>query len=99
MWFSIYCKDKPGAVALRLATRERHLQYVRDAERAGSIRVVLAGPLLAEDGATMQGSLLLIEAESLHAAQQFADHDPYRHAGLFATVEVHPFRQVLPAPV
>jgi uncharacterized protein len=97
MWFVIHCLDKPDAIALRLATRERHLAYVREREADGTIRVLLAGPLLDRDGETMRGSLLLVEAESLVAAEQFATEDPYRLAGLFARVDVHPFRQVLPA--
>jgi uncharacterized protein len=97
MWYSIYCIDKPDSTALRLATREQHLAYVGAAEARGEIRVVLAGPLLCDDGATMAGSLLLIDAEALAIAQAFAEQDPYRRAGLFAQVTIHPFRKVLPA--
>ncbi|TKB80840.1 MAG: hypothetical protein E8D45_02495, partial [Nitrospira sp.] len=42
------------------------------------------------------GSLIVIEAESLHEAQAFAQQDPYTVHGVFARVEVHPFMQVLP---
>jgi uncharacterized protein len=97
MWYSIYCIDKPDSTALRLATREQHLAYVGAAEARGEVRVVLAGPLLGDDGATMAGSLLLIEAETLAAAQAFAESDPYRQSGLFADVAIRPFRKVLPA--
>jgi uncharacterized protein len=96
MWFTIYGLDKPDSQHLRLATRERHLAYVQESEVAGTIRVVIAGPLLGADGTTMCGSLLLIETESLAAAEAFAAQDPYRLAGLFAHVGIHHFRQVLP---
>jgi uncharacterized protein len=96
MWFTLYCIDKPDALALRLATRERHLRYVAEAEARGAIQVVIAGPLLSDDGADMIGSLLLIEAATLAAAQDFSEQDPYRLAGLFATVDIHLFRKVLP---
>jgi uncharacterized protein YciI len=76
---------------LRKATRDAHLGYIR------SFDVRLAGPMLAADEATMIGSLILLEAENLQAAQSFADEDPYRLAGLFETVTIKPFRQVIPA--
>ena len=34
--------------------------------------------------------------ESLAAAQSWADADPYRAAGVYASVLVKPFKQVLP---
>ena len=91
MQFAIYCIDKPNATDLRLATRAAHLDYID----ATTTRIVLAGPLLAEDG-TMQGSLFVIEADDLAAAQRFSKADPYCRAGLFARVEIRGFRTVFP---
>jgi uncharacterized protein YciI len=34
------------------------------------------------------GSLLIVDVDSLGAARQIADEDPYRLAGLFETVEI-----------
>jgi uncharacterized protein YciI len=39
----------------------------------------------------MNGSLVVIEAASLHAAKEIAAGDPYAKAGLFASVEVRPW--------
>jgi uncharacterized protein YciI len=36
------------------------------------------------------------EFESILAAQQWADADPYRAAGVYASVIVKPFKLVLP---
>lgn len=85
--FIISWLDKPGALDIRLATREAHLAYV--AERPGVVR--LGGPYLSEDGA-MAGSMLIVEAEDLAAAQAFHDADPYKAAGLFETSTVRPWR-------
>jgi uncharacterized protein YciI len=55
----------------------------------------MAGPLLADDGETMIGSLFVIEAEDAAAVERFRAADPYVRAGLFDRVEVHPFRWLL----
>ncbi|MDI1365271.1 MAG: YciI family protein [bacterium] len=84
--FAITCKDKPGALETRLATRPVHLDYLK-----GATGLKLAGALLGEDGNPI-GSLLIVEAEDLAAAQAQADNDPFTLAGVFASVEVRPWR-------
>ena len=64
-------------------------------------RLVLAGPLPAIDSsdpgpAGFQGSLMIVEFPSLEDAKAWANADPYVAAGVFAAVEVYPFRKVLP---
>ena len=93
MEFVLICKDKPDHLDTRLATREAHLGWV--ATQGDAIR--LAGPLLDDVGATMIGSLFIIEADDRSAVQAMNASDPYTQAGLFADVTIHPFRQVVPA--
>jgi hypothetical protein len=52
--------------------------------------------LLAEDGTTPIGSLLVVEAADRAAIEAFCAADPYALAGLFAEVRQTPWRQVLP---
>ena len=49
-----------------------------------------------DDRAGFTGSLIVAEFESLRAAQDWADLDPYLEAGVYAQVQVKPFKQVLP---
>jgi uncharacterized protein YciI len=85
--FVISWLDRDGGLPVRLATREAHLAYV--AAHPGIVR--LGGPFL--DGAgDMAGSMLVIEAESLEAAQAFHEADPYRADGRFETSMVGPWR-------
>lgn len=91
MQFVIYCNDKPAALDLRMATRAAHLHYIENAP----VKIVLAGPLL-DDAGGMRGSLFVVEADTLDAAQRFSAADPYRKAGLFERVEIHGFRTVFP---
>jgi uncharacterized protein len=87
MLYALICTDKPGSAAVRLANRPDHVAYL---ENLGET-LVFAGPFLMEDGATMNGSLIVIEATSLDAARKIAAGDPFAKAGLFATVEIRPW--------
>jgi len=92
MHFAIFNQDKPNGLELRMTTREDHLNYLR-AMGAG---LLVAGPILDEDGETPIGSIVIIEAESLDAAKSFAKEDPYSKAGLFQSSAVMPWRRVFP---
>jgi hypothetical protein len=84
--FVLTCIDKPGALTLRMATREAHIAYA-----GGSGVVKLGGPFL-DAGGDMAGSLIIIEVEDLAAAQAFHDADPYKQAGLFGQVDIRRWR-------
>lgn len=85
--FALICRDKPGHLEVRKATREKHLEFLNGYEG-----LFVAGPLLEEGNPV--GSLVVIEAESLAAAKSWADADPYVAAGLFASVEVIEWKKV-----
>lgn len=89
MLYAVICDDKPDGLDIRLATRAAHRAYL---ESSGA--VVQAGPLLDAEG-TMRGSLVIIEAADLAAAESWAAGDPYAHAGLFAAVAVRPWNRVI----
>lgn len=86
--FAVICRDKPGALQIRLDTRDAHLAHIRD-----SGIVFMAGPLI-EEG-EMRGSLVILDAADLTAAQAWADADPYKATGLFATTEVVEWKKVI----
>ena len=88
--FVLICIDKPGALALRMATREAHLAFI--ASRPGELK--LGGPFLDATG-DMAGSLMILEAPDLAGAEAFHAADPYRQAGLFERVEIKPFRTTI----
>ena len=56
--------------------------------KSGAAKLCLGGPLVGEDHETPKGTLIIIEAENLEAAENFAANDPYNKAGLFAEVRV-----------
>jgi uncharacterized protein YciI len=94
MLYALICTDKPGSLPLRKARRPDHLAYL---ESLGET-LIFAGPFTEADGQTMNGSLVVIEAASLVAARAIAAGDPYAKAGLFATVEIRPWRWTMNNP-
>ena len=88
--YCVMCLDKPDSLTLRQENRQAHLDYVH-----GLDYVQVGGPLMAEDGETMIGSLLLLNVETAAKARQFVDGDPYHQAGLFEAVTIHRFNHVL----
>jgi uncharacterized protein YciI len=99
MLYAIIATDVAESLEQRLAARPAHLFRLQQLQTAG--RLVLAGPHPAIDSvdpgaAGFSGSLIVAEFDSLTAAQSWADADPYRAAGVYASVLVKPFKQVFP---
>lgn len=92
MLFVITAFDRPGALERRLQARPMQLDYL--ASKAAQIR--LAGPLLSESSQPV-GSLRIIEADDRHAAEAFADGDPYRREAVFERVAIRAWRPALGA--
>lgn len=89
--YALYCIDRPDSLALRMANRPAHLEWIggfRD-------RIAMAGPLFADDGETFAGSLVVIAADSVEAVRDWSAGDPYVRAGLFKRVDIRPFRWVI----
>ncbi len=99
MWYAIEGYDGEGVLERRLGVRGAHLARLQALLDAG--RLLLAGPCPAIDAedpgpAGFSGSIVIAEFESLEAARAWADADPYVAAGVYARVDVRPFRRVLP---
>ena len=99
MLYMILGKDVPDSLAQRLASRPAHLARLQALQTEG--RLIIAGPLPAIDSpdpgaAGFTGSLIVAEFPSLAEAQAWANADPYLAAGVYASVEVKPFKKVLP---
>jgi uncharacterized protein len=94
MLFALICTDKPEGLSIRLEKRPEHVAYLKGLGDA----LKFAGPFLKEDGKTMCGSLVVIEAPTADAAREIAGGDPFAKAGLFATVEIRPWLWVLGRP-
>jgi uncharacterized protein YciI len=89
------CKDKPGALATRMEVRPAHVEFLKDLDAQGVLK--MAGPLLGDDEKPI-GSLVLISAADKAEAETIAARDPYAKAGLFADVEIRAFNWVFKNP-
>lgn len=99
MWFAIIAQDHPGSLDQRLSVRSAHLERLNALQDAG--RLLLAGPFPAIESenpgpAGFTGSLIIAEFASQAGAKAWADADPYVAAGVYAHVEIKPFRKTLP---
>jgi uncharacterized protein YciI len=95
MIFALICKDKPGHLQTRLAIRPGHVAYLDELNADG--RLKFAGPFLDGDGKPC-GSLVAVEAADRAAAESLSRADPYAMAGLFESVEIHPWNWVFNNP-
>jgi len=84
--YALTCIDKENGLETRMGARADHLAWVQS---TGMLR--LGGPFL-DDNGDMAGSLMIIEAASFDAAHQFSRDDPYTKAGLWASVDIRPFK-------
>jgi hypothetical protein len=89
MLYLVYQLDKPGGKELREKTRDEHLAYL---DRHKDI-LVLGGALLADEGPTRLGSVLIVNVPSRQAADEFSLNEPFRKAGLFQSVTVTRMRR------
>ena len=94
MWYVITGLDVANSLDKRKAARPAHLARLQKLLEEG--RLLLAGPFPAIDAedpgpAGFSGSLIVAEFDSLEAARAWIDSDPYSKAGVYASVEVHPF--------
>lgn len=99
MWYAIIGTDVENSLDRRLAVRAQHLARLQALQNEG--RLLLAGPFPAVESndpgpAGFAGSLIVAEFDSLDNARVWAEDDPYRHAGVYARVDIRPFRKVLP---
>lgn len=95
MLFALLCTDKPDALQLRMDTRPAHIDFLNDLNARGVLKI--AGPFLDADGKP-NGSLVIIEAETIEAAREIGATDPYAKAGLFSAVEIKPYNWVFNNP-
>lgn len=99
LFYAIVGEDVPDSLDKRLAARPAHLARLNELQSEG--RLLLAGPFPAIDSpdpgpAGFAGSLIVAAFDSLEAARSWADADPYVAGGVYARVDVRPFRKTLP---
>ena len=88
MLFSFYNLDRADPGKRRQELMAEHRAYLSNFSR----QIAFAGPLVAQYGETIIGSLLVLEFPSLREARHFIEAEPYTQAGLYASVNISEFR-------
>ncbi len=89
--YAVWASDHADALALRERVRPQHRRRLRDAHPG--VQVLAAGPTLGvpPDAPTMNGTLLIVRADSAEAVRAFLQADPYQEHGVYRQVEVRPW--------
>ncbi|MEU9830080.1 YciI family protein [Streptosporangium sp. NPDC048047] len=93
MEYFVYGRDRPGTFGLKVDLSEDHWAFMD-----GYAEVLVArGPTLTHHGdeAEPTGSLHIVDLPDAKAARAFAHEEPYHRAGVFASVLLYRFRNVL----
>ena len=89
--YAVWATDAPGTGEARLRVRDAHRARLRN-PAPHAVTVLQGGPTLEGEGDAMNGSLLIVQAESLEAVRAFVAADPYVEAGVYERVEIRAWR-------
>jgi uncharacterized protein YciI len=90
MLFVIHAVDKPDALPTRQAHYDAHKGFLSDTTPFG-VSIVMSGPLVADDGVTMKGSMFLVEAPDRGCVERFHQADPFYKAAIWERVTLTAF--------
>lgn len=88
--------DGPNGLERRSLHRDQHVTHITTLRDQGTI--TFAGPIRDADNDKSIGAVIVIEAGDLATARGHVDRDPYVTGGVFETITVNPFKQVIPEP-
>lgn len=91
MLFVIHMLDRPNSAELRAEVSGAHREFVGRYVDA----MYLGGPLLADDGETAIGSMVVMDFPDRAAAVELISQEPYNRAGLFESVTIRAFGPVV----
>jgi uncharacterized protein len=87
--FIIHCIDRAGAEALRAKWVCAHREYLARGDLP--VRILVSGPLVADEADKPIGSFFLIEALDRDAVNRFREADPLKQAGIWEHERVDAF--------
>jgi uncharacterized protein len=90
MLFVIHALDRADMLERRLVHYPDHKTFLADTSAYG-VRIVMSGPLVADDGERMIGSLFVVEAADRMTVEKFNRADPFQKAGIWQQVTITGF--------
>lgn len=90
MLYLLYLEDDPTvSKKIRAEKLDAHLAYLDQHRNI----ILLGGAMLAEDGVTRVGSALVLNVAGHREAEAFSENEPFRRAGLYASVRIRRMRR------
>jgi uncharacterized protein len=92
----IITHDAPGSATLRETERDQHLAPLRALNAQG--KLFAAGPLMqsTDEGSPACGSMIIVDFDTIEAAQAWFEQNAYVKAGVYAKIEYHPYKDAIP---
>jgi uncharacterized protein YciI len=94
MLWVVHCLDQARSTDRRLAARPDHSARLSSTDP----RPLLYGPLVADDGKTALGSLIIVEAADQAEVEQFVRDDPFTINEVWEEIHIHAFAQSQRSP-
>lgn len=97
-WFMIVANDVADSAPLRAEHRDAHRARIESMTEEG--RILTAGPLPidpADPDRGLSGSLIVAAFEDLESARRWAESDPFAVGGVYASVDVRPYKPIFGA--
>ena len=88
MYVAAFITDRSGVAQARDEAREAFLEYLRSHPTHADVVVHHGGPTLADDGESIVGRLIVMEAPSVEEARAFLADSPFARANVFAECHV-----------
>ncbi|MCZ0943141.1 MAG: YciI family protein [Gammaproteobacteria bacterium] len=98
MYIVVFGTDKPRMAGVRLDNFQGFADYLAHHPDHPDVVVHNGGPTLSEDGQTMIGTQLVIEAPSLEAGRAFVADSPFGRAGLWGELHIRPWNWMTGRP-
>ncbi len=90
MTYLITCHDKTNSLDVRLSTREKHLNYIKNFKE----QLIIAGPILDKNKNPI-GTVLILNYDNIEQVNDFLKKDPYNQVNLFKKISILEFKKVL----
>ena len=94
MHFVVFATHREETGQERASLAEAFTAYLDDPSHHPGVIVRERGPTLGDDGRTVNGLLLVVEAPGLGAARAFVADSPFGQANIFAESHVRPWKRL-----
>ncbi|NYT37783.1 YciI family protein [Allopusillimonas soli] len=81
--------DKPDSRELRLAVRDKHLQFLETNKKL----LLACGAKLDDEGVDASGGIYILDVDSRAEAEDFINADPFTEAQLFQRIDITRWRK------